>query len=78
MCRTGPSRQLPGRVVRPSDQGLGLRDGHTEQLDHLGVGRIKRRRGAHAGVEGLDRGQLVSAEFEVEDVDVLGDAVRLG
>ena len=30
------------------------------------------------GVERVDRGHLVGGELEVEDVDVLGDAVGLG
>jgi hypothetical protein len=31
-----------------------------------------------AGVEGVDRGHVVGPELEAEDVDVLGDAGRLG
>ena len=34
--------------------------------------------GAHARVERVDGGELVAFEFEVEDVEVLGDAVGLG
>ena len=33
---------------------------------------------ALAGVEGVDGGELVGGELEVEDVEVLRDAVRLG
>ena len=37
-------------------------------LDDLGVGAA-----AHAGVKGIDRGNVLARELEVEDVHVLGD-----
>jgi hypothetical protein len=35
---------------------------------------LRFRSATHAGVEGVDRGQLVGGEVEVEDVEVLRDA----
>ena len=53
----------------------GFRDGAAEGLqgDGLRLGAA-----ALAGVEAVDGGELVGGEVEVEDVEVLGDAVRLG
>src|SRR4051812_19997746 len=64
--------------VRPSGRYsivLGLRDRHAEgfQRDRLGL-----RAAAAAGVQCVDLAELVAGQLEVEDVDVLGDAVRLG
>jgi hypothetical protein len=54
---------------------LVLGNGAAEGLqgDHLGF-----RATALAGVEGVDRGELVGGEVEVEDVDILRDPGRLG
>ena len=54
-------------------RSVGLRDRHAVGLqgDVLRFGAT-----ALAGVQSVDRRQLVSVEFEVEDVEVLGDAVR--
>src|SRR4051812_19769598 len=64
--------------VRPSGRYsivLRLRDRHADRLERhrLGLGAA-----APAGVQRVDRGELVAGQLEVEDVDVLGDAVRLG
>ena len=40
--------------------------------------RVRFGASAHTRVEGVDRGQLLVCEGEVEDVEVLGDAVGLG
>src|SRR5437763_948914 len=64
--------------VRPSGRysiALGLRDRHAESLERDRVGL---RAAAAAGVQRVDRGELVVGQLEVEDADVLGDAVRLG
>src|SRR3954452_8180799 len=64
--------------VRPSGRysiALGLRDRPAEGLERDRVGL---RAAAAAGVERVDGGELVAGQLEVEDVDVLGDAVRLG
>src|SRR3954462_12632113 len=64
--------------VRPSGRysiALGLRDRPAEGLERDRVGL---RTAAAAGVERVDGGELVAGQLEVEDVDVLGDAVRLG
>src|SRR3954465_5535377 len=64
--------------VRPSGRYsivLGLRDRHAERLERHRVGPGP---AATAGVERIDGGDLVAGELEVEDVDVLGDALRLG
>src|SRR6185295_10240287 len=62
--------------VRPSGRYSmsGLRDVAAERLerDLLGL-----RPAALAGLQPVDRGQLVGGELEVEDVEVLGDPVRL-
>ena len=47
--------------------------GRSSQGDDLRL-----RAAALAGVEGVDRGELVGGELEVEDVEVLRDPVRLG
>src|SRR3954471_18951399 len=51
---------------------LGLRDRHAErfQRHRLGLGAA-----AAAGVQRVDRGELVAGQLEVEDVDVLGYAM---
>ena len=59
------------RLVRRS----GFRDLAAEALEGDGV---RLGAAALAGVERVDGGQLVGGELEVEDVEVLGDAVRLG
>src|SRR3954467_14988032 len=64
--------------VRPSGRWSmrsGLRDGLAEGFERDGLGL---RPAAAAGVESVDRGQLVGRELEVEDVDVLGDPGGLG
>jgi len=52
-----------------------LRDDPVEYLRswHVGVGSV-----AHAGVERVDAGQLLGGQVEVEHVEVLGDAGRVG
>src|SRR3954447_25029630 len=63
--------------VRPSGRysmRSGLRDGHAEAFERDGFGL---RPAALASVQCVDGGDLVGGELEVEDVDVLGDAVRL-
>src|SRR5215208_1005080 len=39
---------------------------------------VEVRSAAHAGVERVDRGDLLTIELEVEDVEVLGDAAGFG
>src|SRR3954447_7676828 len=63
--------------VRPSGRysTSGLLDLTAEGLegDVLGL-----RAATAAGVQPIDRGEFVGGQLEIEDVDVLGDALRLG
>src|SRR4051812_718963 len=63
--------------VRPSGRCSmsGLRDVAAERFERDGRGLGP---AAAAGVQSVDGGYLVGGELEVEDVDVLGDALRLG
>src|SRR6476660_151098 len=56
-------------------RGSGFGDDHGEALlaGFVRIGSV-----AHAGVEGVDGGELLRAELEVEDVEVFGDACRVG
>src|SRR4051812_661246 len=70
LCMSG------GCFLRGGDAGgSGFGDRPAEALEGDGFGL---RAAALVGIEGVDGGDLVAGEGEVEDVEVLGDAVRLG
>ena len=63
--------------VRPATRRAGSGFGHgPAEVLQGDVGRLPAA--ALVGVEAVDGGQVVLGQFRVEDVEVLGDAVRLG
>ena len=71
------STPLPAGSSRCAAAGLQLvlgdRAPEVRQRDGVRLGAT-----SLTGVEGVDRGEFVGGEFEVEYVDVLGDPLRLG
>jgi hypothetical protein len=64
-------RRIQRAVDQMSRSGLGDRSAEAFEVDVGGFGPA-----AYAGVERVDRGEFGVAQLEVEDVEVLGDALR--
>ena len=68
-----PYPAVPGGAAGSGGSGFGDRPAEGLQGDDGGLGAA-----ALAGVEAVDRGELLGRELEVEHVDVLRDPRRLG
>src|SRR5690349_14426 len=68
---TAPIRHRPREIFQIRRSGLGDLAAEGLPGDRLRLGTA-----AEAGVEGVDRGELVGGQLEVEDVEVLRDAGR--
>ena len=72
-CQSEPSA-APHPASRPVEaQSSGIGRPKASRVMSVGL-----RAAALIGVQGVDRGELVGAQLEVEHVEVLRDAVRLG
>src|SRR5215204_6299670 len=70
-----PQRGSGTEWALPLPDGSVLGNGSSEVLERHVLGL---RAAALTRVEAVDRGELLGGEVEVEDVDVLGDPLRLG